>query len=120
MFNQSKTPPPLLTDTLLAELANPDSYQVCGEFTAEALALLGTAVPEMARELLQRRSAAPTLAVHPQAARQSLDQARRMIRDKAPIHPMMLRVVCQTLLTHSTFADERAAASDILKQLEAA
>lgn len=118
---------PLVSDVLLAELANPDYHAQCGDYDAETRALLATALPEICSELLRWRQTAANrpfalaLALRSEAIETRLTDARRAIRAPDPIHPRALTAACETLLRHSTDAAERAAASDVLAQmLEAA
>lgn len=117
---------PLVSDDLLAELANPDYHQQCGDFDAETRAMLAIALPEICSELLrwrkasQGRSAALTLALSWEAIEIRLTDARRTIRAPDPIHPRTLTAACETLLRHSTDAAERAAASNVLAQMQEA
>ena len=55
---QNKTNTPLITDQLLAELTAPDAQASMGEWDDETRALLAVAIPEIARELLTRRTVA--------------------------------------------------------------
>lgn len=111
---------PLITDQMLAELAAPGAQAIMGEWDDKTRAFLAVAIPEMATDLLRRRRADLTIAIHPAAAAQSLAVARHIIRAPDPIPPSKLFAACQTLLQHSTFAEERAAATDVLSQLKAA
>ncbi|WP_054462447.1 hypothetical protein [Phaeobacter sp. 11ANDIMAR09] len=117
---------PLVSDDLLAELANPDYHQQCGEFDAETRAMLATALPEICSELLRWRQTAANrpfalaLALRSEAIENRLTDARRAIRAPDPIHPRDLAAACETLLRHSTDASERAAASDVLAQMQEA
>lgn len=117
---------PLVSDDLLAELANPNYHQQCGEFDAETRAMLATALPEICRELLRWRQVAANrpfalaLALRSEAIENRLTDARRAIRAPDPIHPRALIAACETLLRHSTEAAERAAASDVLAQMQEA
>ena len=116
---QTKENNPLITDQLLAELAAPDYQSSMGEWDDETRALLAAAVPEMAAELLQRR-AALCIAIHPEAAKQSVERARGLLRSPDPIHPRALIAACQALVHHSPDAEERAAASQALAEMEPA
>lgn len=116
---QTKANTPLITDQLLAELAAPDAQASMGEWDAETRALLAVAVPEMASELLQRRQGL-CIAIRPEAAQQSVDRARAIIRAPDPIALRDLMAACQTLLMHSRDATERSAARDIIAEMEAA
>ena len=117
---------PLVSDDLLADLANPDYAQQCGEYDAQTCALLSAALPEIARELLRWRQAAANrpfalaLALRSEAIETRLTEARRTIRAPDPIRPRALTAACETLLRHSTDAAERAAASDVLAQMQEA
>lgn len=117
MQNTANTP--LITDQLLAELAAPDAQASMGEWDDETHALLAVAIPEMAAELQQRR-AALCIAIHPEAAQQSLERARSVIREPDPISPHKLMAACQTLLMHSRDAAERSAAKQIIAEMEVA
>jgi hypothetical protein len=116
---QTNANTPLITDQLLTELASPDCQASMGEWDDETRAMMAVAVPEMAAELLQRR-AALCIAIHPEAAQQSVERARAIIRAPDPIAPRALMAACQTLLMHSRNAAERSAARDIIKEMEAA
>lgn len=116
---QTNANTPLLTDQLLTELAAPDAQASMGEWDDETRAILAVAIPEMASELLQRR-ATLCIAIHPDAAQQSVERAREIIRAPDPIAPRALMAACQTLVVNSRDAAERAAAHDIITQLEAA
>ena len=116
---QYKTNTPLITDQLLAELTAPDAQASMGEWGDETRALLAVAIPEMAAELQQRR-AALCIAIHPEAAQQSVERARAIIRAPDPISSRALMAACQTLLMHSRDAAELSAARDIIKEMEAA
>lgn len=117
---------PLVSDDLLAELANPNYHQQCGDFDAETRAMLATALPEICSELLRWRQTAANhpfalaLALRSEAIENRLTEARRAIRAPDPIHPRALTAACETLLRHSTDAAERAAASDVLAQMQEA
>ncbi len=114
---------PLVSDDLLAELANPDFNAQRGEFDAETRAMLATALPEICRELLRWRQAAAdqpaalALALRSEAIEAKLDNARRTIRAPDPVPRRTLIAACKTLLRHSTNATERNAASDVLTQM---
>ena len=116
---QNTATPPLITDQLLAELAAPDYQASTGEWDDETRALLAVAIPEMAAEL-QLRRAALCIAIHPNAATQSLERARAIICAPAPIAPRTLMAACQTLLMHSRDAAELSAARECIKEMEAA
>ncbi len=116
---QNKANTPLITNQLLAELAAPDAQAGTGEWDDETRAMLAMAIPEMAAELLHRRQAL-CIAIHPNAAQQSLDRARDIIRAPEPISLRALMAACQTLLMHSRDAIELSAARDIIKEMEAA
>jgi len=117
---------PLVSDDLLAELANPNYHQQCGDFDAETRALLAVALPEICSELLRWRQTAanrPFALARPlrsEAIEARLTDARRAIRAPEPIHPRALTAACETLLHHSTDAAERTAASDVLAQMQEA
>lgn len=117
---------PLVSDDLLAELANPDYHQQCGEFDAETRAMLAVALPEICSELLRWRQTAANrpfalaLALRSAAIEARLTDARRAISAIDPIPPHTLTTACETLLRHSTDAAERAAASDVLAQMQVA
>lgn len=117
---------PLISDHLLTELANPDYARQCGDFDAETRAMLATALPEICNELLRWRQTAANrpfalaLALRSEAIVAHLAGARRTIRAPDPIHPRALTAACETLLRHSTDAAERAAASDVLAQMQEA
>lgn len=117
---------PLVSNDLLAQLAQPDDQQLCGDYDDETRALLAAALPEMARELLRWREAAAqrpfalVLALRSEAIEQRLTEARSAIRAPGPIQPRALTAACETLLRHSTNAAERAAASDVLAQMQRA
>lgn len=113
---QTKANTPLITDQLLAELAAPDAQASMGEWDDETGALLAVAIPEMAAELQQRR-AALCIAIRPEAAQQSLERARAIIRAPDPIAPRLLMAACQSLLMHSRDAAERAAASHLINEM---
>lgn len=115
----SKANNPLITSQLLAELAAPDTQASMGEWDAETRAMLAVAIPEIAAELLQHR-ATLRRAIHPQAAQQSTERARAIIRAPDPIPPRTLMAACQTLLMHSRDAAELSAARDIIADMEAA
>jgi hypothetical protein len=66
------------------------------------------------------RHAALCVAIHPEAAQQSVERARAIIRATDPVAPRTLMAVCQTLLMHSRDAAELSAATDIIAQMEAA
>lgn len=117
---QTKANTPLITDQLLAELAAPDHQASMGEWDDKTRALLATAIPEMARELLTRRTAALTIAIHPKAAAQSLEAARRILRAPDPINSRRLVMACRSIMLHSKDAAEYNAAKDVLAQIEAA
>ena len=116
---QTKDQTPLITDQLLAELTAPDHQASMGEWDDETRALLATAIPEMARELLTRRSAL-TIAIHPAAAAQSLEAARAILRAPDPINSRRLVMACRSIMLHSKDASEYNAAKDVLEQIEAA
>ncbi|MEH6521196.1 hypothetical protein [Sulfitobacter sp.] len=109
---------PTITSELLANLAKPNSQELLGEWDKATRALLAIAIPEMAAELIQRRS---TLApvIHPDAAFQAIERARAIIHAPDPIEPHTLKVACQTLVHHSRNASEREAAAQIIKELAA-
>jgi hypothetical protein len=117
---------PLVSDDLLAELANPNENRQCGDFDAETRALLAMALPEICSELLRWRQAAANqpfalaLALRSEAIEARLTDARRAIRATDLTHPRALTAACETLLRHSTDATERAAASDVLAQMQEA
>lgn len=117
---------PLVSDDLLAELANPDYHQQCGDFDAETRAMLATALPEICSELLrwrkasQGRSAALTLALSWEAIDTRLTNARRTIRAPEPVAASTLKAACETLLRHSTDTAERFAATEVLSQMQEA
>lgn len=116
---QNKANTPLITDQLLAELAAPDAQASMGEWDDETRALLAVAIPEMAAEL-QLRRAALCIAIHPEAAQQSVERARGILRSPEPIHPRALIAACQALVHHSPDAEERAAAQQALSEMETA
>lgn len=116
---------PLVSDDLLAELTHPDFDAQRGEFDAETRAMLATALPEICRELLTfRRTArnkqAEKFKAQRQMSRRRLETARRKIRASDPIPTHTLAAACKTLLKYSTDSTERAAASDVLAQLQEA
>lgn len=117
---------PLVSDDLLAELANPDFDAQRGEFDAETRAMLATALPEICSELLLWRQTARNrpfvlaLALRSEAIEARLDDARRTIRAPEPAHARDLTAACETLLRHSTDAAERTTASDVLAQMQEA
>lgn len=117
---------PLVSDSLLVDLANPDFAAQCGDFDSQTCAMLAVALPEMARELLrwrrtaQGRRPALSLALQWEAIDARLKDARRTIRSPGPISAPDLTAACETLLRHSTDAAERAAASDVLAQMQEA
>lgn len=117
---------PLVSNDLLAELANPDFDAQRGEFDAVTRAMLATALPEICSELLRWRQAAANrpfalaLALRSEAIEARLTDARRAIRAPDPICPRALTAACETLLRHSTDAAERAAASHMLAQMQEA
>jgi len=117
MHDKANTP--LITDQLLAELAAPNAQASIGEWDVETRALLAVAIPEMAAELVQHR-APPCAAIHREAAQQSVERARAIIRAPDPIAPRTLMAACQTLLMHSRDAAELTAAKQIIKEMEAA
>jgi hypothetical protein len=110
---------PLLSTPLLTELATPNNQAITGDWDDETRAILAAAVPEMAAELMKRH-AALCVAIHPEAAQQSVERARAIIRATDPVAPRTLMAVCQTLLMHSRDAAELSAATDIIAQMEAA
>jgi hypothetical protein len=110
---------PFISTRLLTELATPNNQAITGNWDAETRALLAAAVPEMAAELLTRR-ANTCIAIHPQAAAQSAERARILMRSKNPIHPMTLAAACQSLMMNSDDAEERAAAQQVLSEMDAA
>lgn len=109
----------IVTDQLLADFAAAGPMEYLGEWDDETRAMLAMAIPEMAAELLQRRQAL-CIAIHPEAAQQSVERARAIIRAPDPISPRALMAACQTLLMHSRDAAELSAARDIIKEMEAA
>jgi len=115
--------PPLVSDALLAELAEPDYDQQRGEYSAETRALLASALPEICAELLECRRAvrdrpfALSLALRSEAITARLNNARVTIRAPGPILPGILRDACETLIRHSSDAFERQAATDVLAQI---
>lgn len=115
---------PLVSDDLLAELANPDYQQQCGDFDAQTRAMLATALPEICSELLRWRQTAANrpfalaLTLRSEAIKNRLANARRDIRAVDPIHSRTLTAACETLLRHSTDTAERIAASDVLEQMQ--
>lgn len=117
---------PLVSDGLLAELANPDAQAQRGEYDAVTRALLSAALPEMASELLRWREAARyypdalSLALRSEAIACRIDTARRTIRAPDPVPAAAMRDACETLIRHSRHADERAAARDVLAQMREA
>jgi hypothetical protein len=66
------------------------------------------------------RCAALCIAIHPEAAAQSAERARILMRSKISIHPTTLAAACQSLMMNSDDAEERAAAQQVLSQMEAA
>lgn len=116
---QTKATTPLITDQLLAEFAAPDAQAIMGEWDEETRALLSAAIPEMAAELLMRRQTL-CIAIHPGAAQQSVERARKLLRSPDPIHPRALVAACQALAHHSPDAEERAAAQQALSEMETA
>ena len=110
---------PLITDQMLTELAAPDYQASLGEWDDQTRALLATAIPEMAAELLKRRNSL-CIAIHPEAAKQSLLRARDILRSPDPIHPRSLAIACRSLVRHSPCPDERAAAQQALTEMDAA
>ncbi|TDE34151.1 hypothetical protein [Antarcticimicrobium sediminis] len=117
---------PLVSDNLLAQLADPDFDAQRGEFDAQTRALLAVALPEICSELLGWRQTASNrpfalaLALRSEAIEARLDQARHDIRAPEPVHPNTLTAACETLLRHSTDAAERSAAADVLAQIRRA
>ena len=117
---------PLISDGLLAEFANPDFNAQRGEFDASTRALLAIALPEICNELLSWRQTAAqqplalALALRSEAIASRVANARCTIRAPNPIPSDILTDACETLLRHSTDAAERAAASDVLAQLQQA
>jgi hypothetical protein len=113
--------PRIISDGLLAELASPNNSAITGHWDDKTIAMLAIAVPEMASELLRNRADAPlSFAIHPAAAKQSVERARTIICDANPIHPRTLKTACQTLFLHSSGSFERTAAAEILREMEAA
>ena len=110
---------PFISTALLTELATPNNQAITGDWDAETRALLAAAVPEMAAELLTRR-ASTCIAIHPQAAAQSAERARILMQSKDPIHPTALAAACQSLMMNSDDAEERAAAQQVLSEMDAA
>lgn len=110
---------PLVSDDLLKELATPDAEQQRANFTNDHATLLAIAAPEMARELLMRRAHSAAIP-HPSLFAQSCEAARLILRAPDPISPSLLRNACRALLQFSTYAHERAAASDVLAQMQEA
>ncbi len=108
-----------ITNTTLLELANPSVQESLVGWDDETCAFLAVAIPEMAKEILQFREAL-CIAIHPEAAQQSLERARAIIRAPDPITPRTLMAACQTLLMHSRDAAEQSAAKQIIKEMEAA
>lgn len=117
---------PLISDTLLHTLANPVGNAVLGEWDAETRAMLATAIPEMAVELLRlrnqvrRQSGALILKRAPIAADMALSMARQTIRAPGPVGQKAMTAACETLLLHATNAAERHAAADVLAQMQRA
>lgn len=123
---QRQADTPLLTDALLAELAAPNAQASLGEWDDKTRALLAVAVPELAANELKRRAAdrgahrRHTKNVQSHVAAQSLRRARALVRAPDPIAPRDLIAACRTLLMLSRDAAERAAAQDIITEMETA
>ncbi len=127
MMSTTQTPTiSIVSDALLAEWAALDGPAQCGEFDAQATALLTTALPEICSELLcwrraaQGRQPAEMLALSWEAIGARLYDARRTVRAPDPIAPEVLKQACDVLLRYSTDAAERSAASDLLAQMQEA
>ncbi len=117
---------PLVSDELLAELADPDYPQQCGDFDAETRAMLATALPEICSELLRWRQTAAnrpfelSLALRSEAILKQLGEARAILRGPKVISEAELTAACETILRHSCNPAECDAASDVLAQMRGA
>ncbi|MEX5515691.1 hypothetical protein [Pseudophaeobacter sp. 1A09344] len=117
---------PNVSDDLLAKLANLTNPPQPGDFDVETCAKLAAVLPEICGELLRWRQTARNrpfalaLALRSEAIAAKLDDARNAIRAAGPTHIRELAEACETILRHSTDATERAAASDVLSQMQEA
>ncbi len=115
---------PLISDTLLAELAQPTPDQQRGEYDDKTRALLAMALPEICAELLRWRDTARTrpaelaLALRSESIAQLLEQSRRIIRAEAPDRAALI-TACAAILRHSQDATERDAAARVLGDMKA-
>lgn len=111
--------PTLISDTVLATLAHPANTFQRENCTTHML-------QSLAAELAQWRRAAKdtpdalSLALRSEAIVERLEQARNILRSDTPDFETTLHDACETILRHSTFAEERAAAQDILAQIKRA
>lgn len=115
--------PPIISDALLRDFANPTPDQQRGEYDDETRALLAIALPEICAELLRWRDTARTrptelaLALRSESILIQLDDARRIIRAEAPdLHD--LTIACAIILRHSQDAPERDAAARVLGEMQ--
>lgn len=103
---------PLISDTLLAQLANPSDCEQRGEYGDATRAMLAIAVPEMAQELQARRRA--------QAIEDRVQAALKIIHGAGPVATTTMATACETILDHCRLAHHRDAARAILNALKAA
>ncbi|MFW2541509.1 hypothetical protein ACN2XU_02625 [Primorskyibacter sp. 2E107] len=87
------------------------------EIDEHIAAQLAMVLPDICDELLNRRRG-DRLALSWQATQDRIAAARATLRASDPIPTRDMRDACETLLRHSTHADERAAAADVLSQME--
>lgn len=115
----------LVSDGLLRHLANPNYHDACGDFDEDTRAMLSTAVPEMAAELLRHREAASAqtgalmLAYSPEHSARKLREARAVLHAPGPVSNRDLAMACVAIKAHTKNAAEFAAAQDVLHQIEA-
>lgn len=109
--------PPHISDTALLALANPRGGEIYGDWDPITRAFLAACLPDLAQELLRHRQAdRATAATIPTR----LSAAHAAITAECAPSRSALIAACETLALHSNDTETRAAAADVLAQMQEA